>query len=428
MSRSRARYEYSSRKFWFSPDGSPTYSGQGGNTGITGMTNEFRSYSNIVDNLTPDGVVRSPLYVSHTKRFAAATTDDVVYNYANNPELPSAKVRFVDCRHAWLTTPTLPTPPWGQLASELVGKLDGMIQEGTLLGVTLMELGKTVAMIRNPFNLMRTDWRSVVSKLTARDLASKSANLWLEHRYGWNAMYSDLKSFAKTWNKCAVQTPDLGSPHYSERYSVSSTETLSPPSPLYSKSASSWNAWLAAGIWNTDGGSRVLFGTKSATSRITCRQLRRQYSPFERAYKKLHAFGIATQDILPTLWELVPFSFVVDWFFDPSGLGYPLSKLRLQQGDIRDLCYSTKVVQEFSVQMNCYFGTLLYTLSGPWTGKVATSANRMYIDYRNGSSTFYVRYPGLPAAANWLENCTNAGLSSLQSISAVSLILQKALK
>jgi hypothetical protein len=67
--------------------------------------------------------------------------------------------------------------------------------------VTLAEAQKTIRMIRNPFNLLRTNWRKLCRRETALSLHKKAANVWLEGQYGWNSFWYDVKASVKTYAK-----------------------------------------------------------------------------------------------------------------------------------------------------------------------------------------------------------------------------------
>lgn len=429
MSRNRSITRLSENKLFVSPNqGTPIYLGtlpwESGS-----LSTYYARMSTMIDSTTPDGSVRVPLECSHTNHYASTLQGSNQVWLA--PGLPSA---YFDLSSATLIStalPSVPSPPWAQLASELVSQLDGLVQEGTLLGVTLAELGKTVAMIRNPFNLMRTDWRRIAHKATARELAKSSANLWLEHRYGWLSLLGDLKSFAKTYGSLSQRASADDLAYQTNRYSARTSASVTPSTNQYSTgSKSSWDSILSD--WRNRSGMAYrwscLYTGATAMYAMTIRQIQRQLSPLRRAHRMIHALGLSSEDILTTLWEMAPFSFVVDWFLDTRGIGYPFSILRLSQQDIRNPCYSVKLEQHYRAQFFLGAYTLYYnspwtyqlSMPGTWTPPLCTGTT--------GISRSYQRYVGFPASGNFLENCTKSSLSVTQGISGAFLILQKMLK
>lgn len=398
----------------------------------TDVTQYQRSYSLFFDSTTPPGSPRIPLACQHVKYRAAQSGFPSKHIVCPDP-VPDLYLDYFDFPQMSRRLPTASSPDWAELAAKLVSQLNGAVQEGTLLGVSCMELSKTAAMFRNPFNLMRTDWRQAVKKLTPGELAKSSANLWLEHRYGWNALYHDIKSFAKTWNRIMTPSAVDALSYVYNRYSAKSSTSITPLSTHY---ADGINYWLyAMAMWpKTDLGfgyywtSRVRYLDAFAISYATCHQLQAALSPLARCHRTLKAFGLTTSDVVSTIWEAMPYSFVVDWFIDLQALGYKANLDRLRQHDIRNLSYSTKIEQTYEVDLilSPYAATWG---EGPWHGFTNFSSTDVpFGTLKGGRSTSYTRYPGLPDSVAFLDNCTTSSLSVLQSISATSLILQRLLK
>lgn len=120
------------------------------------------------------------------------------------------------------------------------------------------------------------------------------ANLWLEARYGWQASYYDFCSWTsikrrKPFRRLVSSMSDVYDPSYSER---------------------SWN-FYDAGLGS---GRRLL--SYQETDKITryTEVSAGVYVETNPLFTTADSAGI--RNVLSTGWELVPFSFVVDWFID----------------------------------------------------------------------------------------------------------------
>jgi len=438
MSRFRTRSEASARSMMISASGwgSQLFANAYPLGDPFGYLSCNRSSSRIQDDLTPHGAPRRVNVCEHFKNQATFVrgTQKFLGLYTNRVHLNQTS-EAIDLPVLWTpSTLGLPDPDWSRYVNDLAGQLDGSIQDGTLLGVSIAESAKTVKMMLNPFGLMRKDWRKVISSLwkdkrypSAHELTKGSANLWLEHRYGWNALYQDLKSFATTTAK--VWTPSVVSKLSSltERYSAGEqlNARLDVDYPVYGESLwnSDWNgSYPYGGPWGL--WCRIL-PTGSVTYRVSCRQQYRQLNWLQKSFKMLHAYGLTAPDILSTLWEMTPYSFVVDWFINMKGLDTYMSSLRLGAADITNISYSKKFACEYHSEVK---------LKPPswcdwsiWNPAYECVGARFCRSESPGSYVHYSRFAGLPPATS-TSIFTNHGLSVTQTISGVALILQRFLR
>lgn len=393
-------------------------------------------YSYMVDEVTPTGHDRTFNQVSHDRRSAANCTEgggEIIY--------PESIGLTIECsmQHAFCSYPIVtadyPSPNWSSMLDTLCSKLNGSINQGHLLAVTLAETEKTVAMIKNPFNLLKADWRKIARTLSAAQLAKAGSNLWLEHRYGWNALWQDVKSFSKTMAPAARLLSSSFSEEGLDRISIKDGHSLSSGDWVYDSSItqSQWrdiqtfSNWLTKSV-GKGGWMRRRRQSGFVTHRLGCVQDIDLHRRWSRTQRLLQGFGLDATSIATVLWELVPYSFVVDWFIDTQGLwALPYNAQRLQEIDVRNLgsSHSFREVSEIELIVSYnsvkayhwslnYYTPISYTGS-PWYYRSASPAVAKYFQRIPGG-------PGIPAVA---ASAFNAGLSSIQSISGLSLLFQR---
>lgn len=209
---------------------------------------------------------------------------------------------------AWVGT----TPTWASDAVALTGALANARGRGFDLLTFAKEFGKVVTLIkgvekrlfkRADLILDRVNGRRVGTHTKAgymkrqRDLAREFADTWLEMRYGWRTLYYDMVGAEE-----AIQAFRSAATPIVRGY-----ETL------------------------TDSKTRSLYTTSTVTSQIV------KYSPSvgginvpcsgwvkqDLVYEKRAGCLLEARmqdflqvDPLVTTWEVIPFSFIADWFFN----------------------------------------------------------------------------------------------------------------
>lgn len=170
------------------------------------------------------------------------------------------------------------------------------------LGVTAAEAKKTYDMIRGLVLLsigILQRYRNKQRLLRRGALqATKLASAWLEVRYGLRPLMYDIKSAIEAYNA-------IGNRRRS-RYTATVVDSAD------STDSTSWNA-----------------GNATYPSNYTCdRESSREYVVRAGVLTHEHsdkidvskAFGLGMDQLYTTAWELVPFSFVVDWFINIADL------------------------------------------------------------------------------------------------------------
>jgi len=386
----------------------------------------------MTDELTPKGSRRAFNPISHVKRTCALVDGDASFSYYPgaaydcNLHVSGFKVLLNECPAG------IPTGDWVSLMSSLADQLDGRIDEGTLALVSLAELKNTVQMIRNPFNLLKADWRKRAEKHSASTLMKRGANVWLEHRYGWLSFKNDIESLAKTLGRVfSEQSTDVLAGWWT-RYTASEQVPVSSQTLYPTGFGESWWSQCMANIV-TNGlipASRIITDSSTVTYTLGCRALMDATQRWSKTRRFLNAFGLDAPSIAATCWELVPFSFVIDWFVDPQGLLYPATLQRLLGHNLRDLGYSKKF--DCTYRADLCWGTnpfeYVYSPYQRWTYKTCSTRSGFFMSGSSkGRYSLYERNIGTPAFSVLHSAFLQKGLSLTQSISGISLIIQRML-
>lgn len=170
--------------------------------------------------------------------------------------------------------------------------------------VTAAEMHKTIGMVKRPFEAARTlllqmtrRYRNLLSKGLSAARAASAA--WLEYRMGWKPVLYDLENIGKAV-RAYMTTVDFK--HYSTYRSGGQTE------------------------WS---------GAKETTESVTLRPAVVKVGTIQRVHYTIGAgvilsewlydeqsrpwqqiFGMQLHDVAPAVWELMPYSFVIDRFVE----------------------------------------------------------------------------------------------------------------
>jgi hypothetical protein len=186
--------------------------------------------------------------------------------------------------------------------------------------VTLGELGETIRLIRNPAKAL---WEGIFSyhadvkkRLRRRRRRSKREivqDTWLEYAFGWAPLVNDVKNGAEALAKLMTYRP--------EYQIVSAFATRKVP-----RSETIGNGSFGS-LYN-----RVLHQTaiEETTVRYKGSIMVNNHDAISRP--NLRLFGITWQDVVPAVWELIPYSFLVDYFLN---IGNILDAHALRWADVR---------------------------------------------------------------------------------------------
>lgn len=183
--------------------------------------------------------------------------------------------------------------------------IDAEIGSGiSQLYVTLAESKKTINMIAKAITLLRRPLRDArrILDMSRRDmrtpegrerLLNKAGDLWLEGRYGWRPLYYEIDGILKAIQKGRSLrfTARASDTAYSDSYDVARWRTPSMPFFGHVGYMCHWSVTR-----------KVRVGTTA------------DYAMNQSFNDLFLAFG--GTDVLGSAWEVVPYSFVVDWFLN----------------------------------------------------------------------------------------------------------------
>lgn len=178
--------------------------------------------------------------------------------------------------------------------------------QAVMSGELLAGLAGTIRALKRPFSSLQKALKLVTSKAlkkhgkTARTIARANADAWLEGRYVVQPAMIDCR--------VAVENAlDFTERVHSRRIVVRAGNTRT-------KNASSTFQRVEmppeAEPWLVSGRARVDRTVKTSAGVIL------QVNEKTRSEQLAQDFMLGTDSVVPTLWELTPYSFVADWFFN----------------------------------------------------------------------------------------------------------------
>lgn len=170
---------------------------------------------------------------------------------------------------------------------------------------TVKDLGETIQMLKHPFQgsidlckRMLKYKKKRLGKTTASAIRA-SSDAWLEYRYGWSPLLMDAESIIDGVHK--IRTPDEKR-RYVARAGLQKVVEGDPPKTVRTP------------VSGTPGGITLECSSHfKRTVRVSAGVMydRRDQTPTEKLNELL---GTRARDLPASLWECIPYSFVVDWF------------------------------------------------------------------------------------------------------------------
>lgn len=207
----------------------------------------------------------------------------------------------------------------GRFATKVVSARSA-IQGGVVVG----ELGQTLRMIKNPARGLRRlvdDWLGVARRLRSarrigslaahrRAVAQNLADSWLEYAFGWKPLLNDVRDGCKA----------LDSYHAGQPLAVKRVTSTAKTSEFVSEASSIQGAGLASWKETSRTMSHVLVIYRGAV----------RVKPIDPKQMDPALFGFSPEQFLPTAWELIPYSFLIDYFTNIGDIVYGWSSLICQ--------------------------------------------------------------------------------------------------
>lgn len=175
-----------------------------------------------------------------------------------------------------------------------------------LMGIeTMADFGQTVEMLKRPLGgalaltsrIIKRRNRHLLRNSRGMHFTEANAKAWLEHRYGWKPLIMECQ---EAFQQIRKKRESL---RHFRTYRASETVSGRVKSPTYiSQGFSSWSGLLATG--DVDCTTNA-----SAHAGVLC-----VIEPRNVLHNFAAASGLTLRDVPASMWELVPLSFVVDWF------------------------------------------------------------------------------------------------------------------
>jgi len=196
----------------------------------------------------------------------------------------------------------------GLMDLELIKAYALITQDSVMSGEILSDLGKTVNMLRAPFSGARLQLERMFKRASrhyradAKSISQANASAWLEGRYGMVPFYLDINRIIEIFNgkyrdlakhRAVVRSGST----YTDHKVITYPHTALPV--LYSIGYQ-----LYSGGWVDC--NRSVAVNSGVMYEVRPRTLGEELSV---------QFQLGASAIIPTAWNLIPFSFVADWFF-----------------------------------------------------------------------------------------------------------------
>lgn len=203
---------------------------------------------------------------------------------------------------------TLPTPimssiDWSDLTDQVGTQLDGHMQVSQNLLVSLVQIGQTISMVKKPFGGL-SKLRKLSSSASLSNLLKAGSSAYLEYRYGWLNFKRDIDALSNVWREVRQHMAFL-------------EKTVNKYTSLASRvtdttDASNLCTFSSLGA-NTTGAILPRLREVRRTAAFSLDVMRDEASL--RIGQMDHVLRrLGTGEVAEALWDLVPWSFVVDWF------------------------------------------------------------------------------------------------------------------
>lgn len=223
----------------------------------------------------------------------------------------SGSVGCVNTDHGFTTpVPGLPTTETDNIArAKFYGKLyqaRTAFQGSTFLG----ELSETLHMLKRPAAALwdkNYGYLSALRKAKRRDPKNwlkTAGGLWLEQAFGWKPLINDCKDAYQAYQRLVGENKDETVPISAGAVNLyDRTKTMPDPfsAPGYPFAVNFAQNWYVKG-------SRLLEQHKVRYKGAIRRKAR------ATQWDNLELFGFNAESFIPTAWELLPWSFLIDYF------------------------------------------------------------------------------------------------------------------
>lgn len=287
-------------------------------------------------------------------------------------------------RYASLFAPTKTFGKWDtELEQASTQKALASLKEANAeVGVMLGELTQTLRMLGNPYSAL---WKFFLSKKTLRSF-DLTADLWLQYRYGLMPLLRDIESIQNTLNRKVYVEDNRLRRH--KKGVAKKTDTISR---------------VMSGMYTCS--MEVTTITKTTVTSNTSLYYRIKLDQTDRA-----RWGLSGEQLPSIAWELVPYSFVVDWFLNVGRwlqALQPTPRLEFVGG-----CTSQKTLIEVTT-----------TVGKPYWGAPSIPLRSFVPSEHKWTSETLIRHVGTPAPV--LPALNPSSLNLKRQLDSLALIWSK---
>jgi hypothetical protein len=174
-------------------------------------------------------------------------------------------------------------------------------QSQLMLGVSILELRETLGMIRGRGASMIqliTNWSTAVKrlrKLTGKKLIKALAELHLEYSFGWRPLASDIAGALRAYRNPRVEITRV---------------SAKAESPIVTSSTRATSGF----------GTLQYIRRRTSTTNCTVRIRGGVKVVVSGHGRNTQALGLNIQSIVPTIYEALPWTFLIDYFTDLGGV------------------------------------------------------------------------------------------------------------
>jgi len=295
----------------------------------------------------------------------------------------------------------IPLWPYRQQMSDLaLTKAYARVDAAPILsGEILSDIGKTVGMLRRPFSNATKLLTKMVKRrkvlLKTLEVPRANSQTWLEYRYGWKPILSDADTAFTLAHQCLrTMSRRFLVARGQENAQFSTTRSFSDH-----PSAAPISAFTCTGSYTVSHEVRACAGVIYSVQNRT---------PVQAVEAIL---GTRAQDVPRTAWEMIPFSFVADWF---GNVGNWLQAIT-PNPDVTLQGSWVTMVDKSSV--NLHGGTISY---GPWGTPPTMHVGSYGSSVRKWTLVERTKDPACPAT----PTATLRPLSWVQQVDAMALLLK----
>lgn len=414
---------------------------------LSGFSDSRSAHMTMIDDPTPlTGIGSKYKSVSHLKNSGIWISQPLTYGFT--PPTPAFYGKLTGFICLTSVPPAITGVQWDSLVDSLAKQVTESVTSKFMGGVFLKELSETVSMVRNPFGLLtKTMVRKLPHGISAQTGSSlkRYSSLFLEYRYGWKPFYSDVCEFSKLLAHYYIRG-DLqrGLVAWSK---FRAGKLMDPPSgsltTLYPNGSSKYQwdqitfSQTPRWRWKSVGKSafaRLIPNKAEYKASVTCQHLRPQVEVANVLNDVLNVLQVGTwRQVRDSLWEVLPLSFVADWFVNLGGIWRSQAEADLSKADVRNVGYSIKSSITFDLDILPIYPDFLEASDTVWK-RVGSSdcitSGPDVISVKAASVTghwnYYQRTPGLPPGGDTV--LSRSGLDLLHGLDGLSLMIQKAPK